>query len=164
MSEASPTGDPHISQSEEAEVDADRARRAADLFDLRRIIGGLFAIYGVILLVLGLGASDADIEKAAGWNLNLWVGVAMLITAALFLAWAFARPLGQEMVDEGYSAYSSRAGAPGVTATEPLGGSTPGGSRASTEPPKPPPTMRAPAAPACMSATTVASTSATLAS
>ncbi len=101
MSEASPTGDPHISQSEEAEVDADRARRAADLFDLRRIIGGLFAIYGVILLVLGLGASDADIEKAAGWNLNLWVGVAMLITAALFLAWAFARPLGQEIVDEG---------------------------------------------------------------
>lgn len=101
MSEASPTGDPHISQSEEAEVDADRARRAADLFDLRRIIGGLFAIYGVILLVLGLGASDADIEKAAGWNLNLWVGVAMLITAALFLAWALARPLGQEIVDEG---------------------------------------------------------------
>jgi len=101
MSEASPTGDPHISQSEEAEVDADRARRAADLFDLRRIIGGLFAIYGVILLALGLGASDADIEKAAGWNLNLWVGVAMLITAALFLAWAFARPLGQEIVDEG---------------------------------------------------------------
>ena len=101
MSEASPTGDPHISQSEEAEVDVDRARRAADLFDLRRIIGGLFAIYGVILLVLGLGASDADIEKAAGWNLNLWVGVAMLITAALFLAWAFARPLGQEIVDEG---------------------------------------------------------------
>ncbi len=101
MSEASPTGDPHISQSEEAEVDEDRARRAADLFDLRRIIGGLFAIYGVILLVLGLGASDADIEKAAGWNLNLWVGVAMLITAALFLAWAFARPLGQEIVDEG---------------------------------------------------------------
>jgi len=100
MSEASPTGYPHISQSEEAEVDADRARRAADLFDLRRIIGGLFAIYGVILLVLGLGASDADIEKAAGWNLNLWVGVAMLITAALFLAWAFARPLGSEIVDE----------------------------------------------------------------
>ncbi len=63
MSEASPTGDPHISQSEEAEVDADRARRAADLFDLRRIIGGLFAIYGVILLILGLGASDADMRR-----------------------------------------------------------------------------------------------------
>ena len=93
--------DPLIAKTEEAELDAHRSARAANLFDVRRFIGGLFAIYGVILLVLGLGASDADIEKAAGWNLNLWVGVAMLITAALFLAWAFARPLGQEIVDEG---------------------------------------------------------------
>ena len=85
---------------DEAELDAGRARRAANLFDLRRIIGGLFAIYGLILFVLGLGAFDAEIEKAAGWNLNLWVGVAMLVTAALFLAWAFARPLGEEIVDE----------------------------------------------------------------
>ena len=64
----------------------ERARRAANLFDLRRIIGGLFAIYGVILVILGLGASDAEIDKAAGWNLNLWVGVAMLVVAAIFLA------------------------------------------------------------------------------
>ena len=75
-------------------IDAQRARRAANLFDLRRMIGGLFLIYGAILVILGLGASDAEVEKAAGWNLNLWVGVAMLITAAIFLAWAFARPLG----------------------------------------------------------------------
>jgi len=100
MSEASPTGDPHIEQAEQAELDEEHARRAANLFDLRRIIGGLFAIYGVILLILGLGASDAEIEKAAGWNLNLWVGVAMLVIAAIFLAWAFGRPLGEEIVDE----------------------------------------------------------------
>ena len=100
MSEATPTGDPHISKHEEAEIDAQRARRAANLFDLRRMIGGLFLIYGVILFILGLGASDAEIDKAAGWNLNLWVGVAMLITAAIFLAWAFARPLGDEIVGD----------------------------------------------------------------
>ena len=100
MSEASPTGDPHIAQAEEAELDAEHARRAANLFDLRRIIGALFAVYGVILVILGIGASDADIDKAAGWNLNLWVGVAMLVTAAIFLAWAFGRPLGDEIVDE----------------------------------------------------------------
>jgi len=40
----------------------ERARRAANLFDLRRLIGGLFLIYGVILLILGIGASDADID------------------------------------------------------------------------------------------------------
>jgi hypothetical protein len=100
MSEASPTGDPLIAKSEEAELDAERARRAANLFDLRRIIGALFAVYGVILVILGLGASDAEIDKAAGWNLNLWVGVAMLVTAAIFLAWAFGRPLGEEIVDD----------------------------------------------------------------
>jgi hypothetical protein len=91
--------DPLIEQAEgaEAEVDAQRARRAASLFDLRRMIGGLFAIYGVILLILGIGASDAEIDKAAGWNLNLWVGIAMLIFAGLFLLWAFARPLSDEL-------------------------------------------------------------------
>ena len=100
MSEATPTGDPLISKHEEADVEAERARRAANLFDLRRMIGGLFLIYGVILVILGLGASDAELEKAAGWNLNLWVGVAMLITAAIFLVWAFSRPLGEEIVDD----------------------------------------------------------------
>jgi hypothetical protein len=89
--------DPFIEQAERAEIDARRARRAAALFDLRRIIGGLFAVYGVILVILGLGASDAEIDKAAGWNLNLWTGVAMLIVAAIFVLWAFLRPLSEEL-------------------------------------------------------------------
>ena len=91
--------DPLIRQSEEAEeeVDAERARRAANLFDLRRIIGGLFAVYGVILLIAGITASDAEIRKAADINLNLWVGLALLVTAAIFIGWALARPLGEEL-------------------------------------------------------------------
>ena len=75
-------------------------RRAANLFDLRRIIGGLFLVYGVILVVLGLGASDAEIEKAAGWNLNLWVGVAMLVVAALFLRLGVRPAAVGEQLDE----------------------------------------------------------------
>ena len=91
--------DPLSEKSEGAEVDEGRARRAASLFDLRRMIGGLFAVYGVILVILGIGASDAEIDKAAGWNLNLWTGVAMLILAALFVLWAFTRPLSDELED-----------------------------------------------------------------
>jgi uncharacterized membrane protein YqjE len=91
------TDDPLIGKAEGAEIESRRARRAANLFDLRRIIGGLFAIYGVILVILGLGASDAEIDKAAGWNLNLWTGVAMLVVAAIFVAWAFTRPLSDEL-------------------------------------------------------------------
>ena len=91
------TDDPLIGKSEEAEVDAHRAARAANLFDVRRFIGGLFAIYGVILTVLGLGASDADIDRAAGINVNLWTGLAMLAVAAIFLVWALTRPLSNEL-------------------------------------------------------------------
>jgi drug/metabolite transporter (DMT)-like permease len=93
--------DPHIEQAEEAkdsasDVDADRA---ANLLDIRRIIGGLLGIYGVILLVLGLGASDAEIRKAADINVNLWTGVGLLVVAALFIAWALIRPLSRELED-----------------------------------------------------------------
>jgi hypothetical protein len=115
-SNESPTGDEMIGQAEGAELDSSRARRAANLFDLRRIIGGLFAIYGVILVILGIGPSDAELEKAAGWNLNLWTGLAMLVLAALFLVWAFTRPLGDELVgDERPEGDRTVAGAPAPT-------------------------------------------------
>jgi len=82
--------DKFISEAEKAE-EASRAERAANLFDVRRFIGGLF--------VLGIGASDADVEKAAGVNINLWTGLAMLVVGAIFLAWALARPLGRELAE-----------------------------------------------------------------
>ncbi len=85
-----------IQQHEEA-ADKDREARAADLFDIRRIIGGLFLVYGLVLFVLGLGASDADIEQAAGTNVNLWTGLGMLVVGALFVAWALLRPVGREL-------------------------------------------------------------------
>src|SRR5215208_1775213 len=90
-----------IRQSEQAEAEAaaEREARAANLFDLRRIIGGMFAIYGVILFVLGLAADQKEIDKAAGWNLNLWVGLAMIIVAGIFIGWALARPLSEQLDD-----------------------------------------------------------------
>ena len=91
--------DPHIQQSEQAEIDAQRAEKAANLFDLRRIIGGLFVIYAVILVPLGLGESDASIEKSAGVNVNLYAGLGMLAVGLLFIAWALLRPLSAE-IDE----------------------------------------------------------------
>jgi hypothetical protein len=75
----------------------ERKRRAANLFDVRLIIAGLFLLYGAILFVMGLGASDADIAKSHGINANLWVGIALLVTAGIFLAWARWRPLSREL-------------------------------------------------------------------
>lgn len=68
--------------------------RKAGLFDLRLVIAVLFAIYGVVLLVVGLGFTDeADLSKADGLNINLWSGIGMLALAAVFGAWAALRPV-----------------------------------------------------------------------
>jgi hypothetical protein len=76
-----------------------REVQAANLFDLRRIIGGLFILYGIILVIVGIGDSDAEIAKAAGVHVNLWTGVGMLVVGALFLVWAFTRPLGEQLAE-----------------------------------------------------------------
>jgi hypothetical protein len=75
------------------DVDAATARKAANRFDIRRIIGGLFLLYGVILTVVGLLGSDDIKNKAAGVNVNLWTGVAMLVFGALMVTWALTRPV-----------------------------------------------------------------------
>jgi len=74
----------------------DKKQRAASLFDLRRVIGGLFVLYGAILTVAGAAASDADIHKAAGVNINLWTGLGMLLVGGLFFLWLVLRPLRLE--------------------------------------------------------------------
>ena len=63
------------------------------LFDLRLIIAFLFGLYGVVLVVIGLGfTTDEDLKKAEGVNINLWAGVAMVALAVVFAAWATLRP------------------------------------------------------------------------
>ncbi len=74
-----------------------RAERAANLFDLRRIIGGVFVTWGVLLTILGLTDSEAEAHKAAGININLYAGLGMLIVGLIFVAWALTRPLGEEL-------------------------------------------------------------------
>jgi xanthine/uracil/vitamin C permease (AzgA family) len=66
--------------------------RAARLFDVRRVIGGLFTVYGVIVTILGVFDSPAEIAKAAGVRINLWIGLGMLALGVLFLLWQWLRP------------------------------------------------------------------------
>jgi hypothetical protein len=66
--------------------------RAARLFDVRRVIGGLFTVYGVIVTILGIFDSQAEIDKAAGVRINLWIGLGMLALGLLFLLWQWWRP------------------------------------------------------------------------
>jgi len=71
----------------------EKSSGASRLFDLRYLIGGLFAVYGVILVVVGIIDGAAELAKAQGVRINLWLGLAMLVFAALFLLWARLRPL-----------------------------------------------------------------------
>jgi Na+-transporting methylmalonyl-CoA/oxaloacetate decarboxylase gamma subunit len=91
-----------------------RAEQAANLFDLRRIIGFLFVAWGILLTVLGLTESDAEIAKAADVNINLLAGLGMLVFGLLFLLWAFTRPLGEVLreAETGEHQASPRAAAP----------------------------------------------------
>ena len=78
---------------DEPQLDAETAAKAANRFDIRRIIGGLFLLYGLILAVVGVVGSDEIKNKAAGINVNLWTGLAMLAFGAMMVAWALLRPV-----------------------------------------------------------------------
>jgi hypothetical protein len=64
----------------------------AKLFDIRSFTGALFLIFGVIVTIVGLGASEADIQKAAGINLSLIIGLIMLVVGAIFITWLLLKP------------------------------------------------------------------------
>jgi ABC-type branched-subunit amino acid transport system permease subunit len=64
----------------------------ARLFDVRRIIGGLFVVYGLLVGAIGVFDSQEQIDKAQGVNINLWAGLAMFVLGALFLLWQWLRP------------------------------------------------------------------------
>ncbi|GGY93375.1 hypothetical protein [Streptomyces poonensis] len=78
-----------------------KSATAARLFDIRRIIGGLFVIYGVIVTIAGVFASDDDLKKAQDVNINLWTGLAMLVLGLFFLVWLKLRPVKPGPVPEG---------------------------------------------------------------
>jgi hypothetical protein len=67
-------------------------RRVVRLFDVRLVIGGLFVVYGVIVTLIGLFDTSAEIAKAQGVHINLWMGIAMLVFGLLMLLWLRLSP------------------------------------------------------------------------
>ena len=72
---------------------AEKASAAARLFDIRRLIGGLFSLYGIVLLIAGLVDGDAAKKQAAGIDINIWTGLGMLVVGILFLVWMALNPV-----------------------------------------------------------------------
>lgn len=73
-------------------VDRETQRKAANRFDIRRLIGGLMTLYGIVLVVTGIVGSHHVKTKAAGINVDLWAGIGMIVVGLLLLFWAISRP------------------------------------------------------------------------
>jgi hypothetical protein len=94
MAEQQPFRDPASPGSGDlAEEDEMKAAIIANRFDIRRIIGGLFLLYGAILVVVGIVGTSAIKHKAAGINVDLWTGLGMLVFGVLMIVWALQRPV-----------------------------------------------------------------------
>jgi hypothetical protein len=112
----------------------------AKLFDIRSFTGALFLIFGVIVTVVGLTASDADIAKSAGLNLALILGPIMLAMGAIFIVWLLLRPpellqshevteedLPEQLRHHGLEAVPEHPGEPGPEPPPPPRRRPPGG-------------------------------------
>ena len=88
--------DEMVAQGEELE----KRSAAARLFDVRRVIGLLFVVYGVIVFLIGLFDTPAEIEKAQGVRINIWMGLAMLALGGFFLLWLKLSPTKPPTAEE----------------------------------------------------------------
>ncbi|MEU3117522.1 hypothetical protein ABZ652_25915 [Micromonospora chalcea] len=85
-------GEAHDPLVDETEDTREARSAAARLFDIRRVIGGLFVAYGLIVGLMGLFDTSAEIDKAQGLRINLWAGAAMLVFGLLMLLWQRLSP------------------------------------------------------------------------
>ncbi|WP_286967198.1 MULTISPECIES: hypothetical protein [Arsenicicoccus] len=69
-----------------------KGRHKAGAFDIRNFIGYLLGLYGLVLTLMGL-FGDKELDKTGGVNANLWTGLALLVVACCFMAWARLRPI-----------------------------------------------------------------------
>jgi protein-S-isoprenylcysteine O-methyltransferase Ste14 len=57
--------------------------------DVRIPIGGMFTVFGVVLIVFGLFSDKALYERSLGINVNLWWGLVLLVFGLVMLWLAF---------------------------------------------------------------------------
>lgn len=73
---------------------ANELTKTAGAFDIRNFIGILLGIFGIILTIAGIvGFTPDEAARTGGIDANLWTGIGLIIAAALFLVWAWIRPI-----------------------------------------------------------------------
>jgi hypothetical protein len=89
---------PDTDSAETRPSDEEKRRLIASTrrFDLRRILGALFLLYGLVITVVGLVQTPVDLRKTGGIAINLWTGIALLVVGGLFLVWDRLSPVPEE--------------------------------------------------------------------
>jgi xanthine/uracil/vitamin C permease (AzgA family) len=96
-------GESGSSESGSSESGSSESRTGvARLFDVRLVIGGLLTLYGIVLTIKGITDNHAALQKAAGYRINLWTGLGLLVVGLFFLAWMKFAPLQAVKPDEAY--------------------------------------------------------------
>jgi len=57
--------------------------------DVRIPIGGMFTVFGVVLIVFGIFSDKALYERSLGINVNLWWGLVLLVFGLVMLWLAY---------------------------------------------------------------------------
>lgn len=69
---------------------------SAKTFDIRNVIGALLGFYGLVLIICSFTLDpgmNVDANTAKESSDNLWVGIALAVTAAVFFLWARFNPI-----------------------------------------------------------------------
>lgn len=65
-------------------------------FDIRNVIAALLGFYGLVLIICSFALDpgvNADTGAPKDSADNLWVGIALVVSAAIFFVWARLRPI-----------------------------------------------------------------------
>lgn len=57
--------------------------------DVRLPIGGMFSLFGIILVVYGLLSGEEIYQRSLGINVNLWWGLVLLVFGLAMLGLAY---------------------------------------------------------------------------
>jgi hypothetical protein len=74
----------------------DKLVQSTRRYDLRRILGALFLVYGIITTVIGILNFSSDVHRTEGIAINLWAGLSMLVLGALFILWDRFAPVSAD--------------------------------------------------------------------
>lgn len=78
------------------EAEKEEMVRSTHRSDLRRILGMIFVVYGVVVTAVGLIDPVADTALTTGLPINLWTGVIMFIVGIVFFVWDHFNPVPAE--------------------------------------------------------------------